>query len=391
MEDKGIILAAPGITKNGSTRVKGALAAGRGFAAALVGLLLLASCESIPGNKDGKKQTPFEQYLTAYCQAVERCTTSHGRVFPEVRVCKDFIRSAVECGFSHRDYTSGEAEISKYQWLGHSVTPCAKALQKVSCRNLLTEPPQACGELFSLESALGFGDRCSGRAWVCQNGLRCNSHGEGSCRYCGHTAGEGADCSSSAQSCDSSHYCETGSWQCAKQKGTGEQCAKDTECLSASCRRGVCTTVKRGDSCGANSPCSWYLICRDGVCQDRGSEGATCSNTSQCLNGLYCNGKCRPYSHCAYPTDYRCAFPEGSCMHAIYCDAPSFDCLQKVTPQAHCDRTDWACLGRLSCDWEPEVNTCQDRLPEGENCTVNSQCLSDLCNEHWNHCLDDEC
>jgi hypothetical protein len=91
------------------------------------------------------------------------------------------------------------------------------------------------------EPYLGAGESCAHDAYACDDDLYC-SPATSTCRP---VPGAGGDCADSSGECADGSYCDVDD-VCRAQRGGGQPCTEDEQCLSWECADGTCTE----DPCG---------------------------------------------------------------------------------------------------------------------------------------------
>ncbi|CAD8090466.1 unnamed protein product [Paramecium primaurelia] len=75
----------------------------------------------------------------------------------------------------------------------------------------------------------------------------------------------------------------------------GEGCSGDSDCLSNSCKSGVCLGLKLNQQCAGHQYCDVGYYC-DTYCKQQVQFEQSCQNDYQCTNNCVCNlGKCAYY------------------------------------------------------------------------------------------------
>jgi hypothetical protein len=328
---------------------------------------------------------PFERYLEARCAALERCADSHGRAFPNARVCRDRERALVDCGFEVRDPVFHRKVKLQWRWRGgETLDECVSWLDSATCDQVheLEHPP--CRDLLEIAEALGPGQACEGWEDVCQVDLVCAHPTEESdtCAVCLAAAAAGEACDPTQPACAAGLFCDAASARCAPLRHGGEGCAEDAQCRSGSCLTQGCRALAgRGGACAENADCGWELRCIGGACGDGLDEGAACAHSGECLGGLYCMyGACRAYSLCAeLQRDTPCPFPFDSCEYDSYCSPYTLTCDHMRASYSDCSYANWECLEDLFCDYEESPPGCEHRREDGADCQRDVECLSNLC------------
>ncbi len=229
---------------------------------------------------------------------------------------------------------------------------------------------------------------------ACGECEQCNVYG--SCTPIGRGLNDTDICSDSTiETCDGAGHCV---------KKDGQQCNANTECFSGNCVDGVC----------CNEPCEAPDVCENSTvtyfaCNVPGSIGTCTEKEKSCgamgCNGNACFGSCTRDAECN--TGYYCT--EGSCeakkINGNTCTAAnqcqSNNCVDNVCCSSDSCGTCEACNiegHQGSCFFvalNAQDDTCKNNgkvcdgsghcdLINGQNCTDNSQCLS-------NNCVDGAC
>lgn len=357
------------------------------MALALPALAMLA-CPDVTTPVDQEPTGPFEQYIHARCAALERCADSHGRAFPNARVCADHERSLVDCGYQVRDPVFGEKVALRWGWRGgDTLEACLAWLGSASCDQVHEVEHAACRDLMEIEGALGAGQACDEWADVCQVDLVCAYPvvDAETCAVCLEAAAQGEVCDAAQPACGEGLFCDDTTSRCASLRHGGDACEADAHCRSGHCSTRVCRALAgRGSSCGDNADCGWELRCIAGTCGDGLDEGAGCAHSGECLGGLFCvDGTCRAYSFCAtLDRDAACPFPFDTCEYDTYCSPYTLTCDYLRASYSECSYANWECLGDLFCDYEQSPPECEQRKEDGADCSQDRECLSNLCESY---------
>ena len=212
----------------------------------------------------------------------------------------------------------------------------------------------------------------------------------------------GASCSTGAQcqstfcvnnTCCSSTSCPTGQrcdissspGTCQPQKGIGDQCAKDTDCISGNCDP-------------TNETCQAPKTATPTVTPTPRNPGAPCSNSNQCPDGYVCSTDervCCTSASCASGESCKVSGSEGDCTAL-----PTATATPTVTPtlgsggQA-CDPNNPAacasgfctnnvccdeasCIDPDRCDIYGSEGVCSPPSQEGDPCQKNTDCEDPL-------------
>ncbi len=247
---------------------------------------------------------------------------------------------------------------------------------------------------------------------TCPTGQICNAQGHaGTCNLAptrtptptatptpqptGASCGSGPQCQSTncvdgiccaTASCPTGQRCDiTGSTgTCTTRKGIGDQCGKDTDCVTDNCdpNQGKCAAVKTATPTPTQTP---------------RNPGAPCGNSNQCPDGYVCSTDqrvCCTSDSC--PSGQSCTVSGslGDCTNiptptrtptmriggGIACNPSNPDCpdgssCDPVTGVC-CDTPD--CLAPDRCDIYGFAGSCVPPLPEGEACLFNTDCEDPL-------------
>ena len=81
------------------------------------------------------------------------------------------------------------------------------------------------------------------------------------------------------------------------KKLPGDDCTKNSECYSNSCKDKVCKGKKEGILCQSHFECNVGLACIEGKCQLQRKKNELCTEDFQCNNEMGCSqfGKCVKY------------------------------------------------------------------------------------------------
>ncbi|MEZ4311893.1 MAG: hypothetical protein R3F14_28010, partial [Polyangiaceae bacterium] len=272
-----------------------------------------------------------------------------------------------------------------------------------TCGNIAlgTDPDDECFGMFSCNGSgacalLANGTACTANGECstgnCVDGVCCNTACNSLCQSClGVKKGSGADgtCGSIAGFTDPDAECPgalvcNGAGLCELPNGSA--CAVGTDCVSNNCVDGVCcnttctatcnacTAAKKGSGGGP-----------DGVCAP--IEAGT-DPDSECFGTLSCGGA----SACALlsngtscTTGAECT--SGQCVDGVCCNTACNGLCQACTAVIKGNGTDGTC-GSISANLDPQdectgVLACNGsgtcRLPLGESCLVNTDCISNAC------------
>lgn len=200
------------------------------------------------------------------------------------------------------------------------------------------------------------------------------------------------------KSCDDGNPCtqndcsESTGFRCTNDSLSGEQtgCSSTETCVETLCVSGTCQSTELDDCCG-NDQCERGETCinceKDCICE----IGDSCTANSQCRSNNCVGGECKqPGDLCG---NNRCDTGEG-------CDTCSVDCACGIDYECINNQCELLC-GNGVCDSSEDCSSCSDdcgecKLSLGGNCTLASDCLSDIClhgvcRSNTSFCGDDFC
>ena len=230
----------------------------------------------------------------------------------------------------------------------------------------------------------------------CVDGYCCNNLCNGLCQACSFAkkgSGYNGNCGSIAATKDPDNECNpgecTGSGTCNQPQtpqANGSACASATQCLSGLCTDGVCcdsacnspcmacSTAKKGS--GTNGVCGYISAerdpdneCNGGVCDGAGVckfyNGASCTQTSQCLSNFCVDGRCCGnicMGNCqACSAAKKGGGSDGICGNIATNTDPDEECANsECNGSGACTATQWLAI-------------------DGEACVSGAQCLSGYC------------
>lgn len=202
--------------------------------------------------------------------------------------------------------------------------------------------------------------------------------------------------------------CATGI--CAETLPEGEGCTRSAECGELWCFAGMCVPpdavpARRavGEACRfelhgqtryASCGEDWCDLEGDGLCHTRFERGEVCSGYSSCARGLVCQGgTCIDYAlqtEAGTPCeDSATASLQCNPLYGLYCEmeegAASGTCArvaegQCVTSLLSVDDRQGCAVGEY-CAAEGTFGTCEPKLPDGQACIQDNQCMSGLCSD----------
>jgi len=213
---------------------------------------------------------------------------------------------------------------------------------------------------------------CQGGAWVAQAACA------GVLNYCLPETGECVDCVPDATECRSgvAHECnDDGAWQSLNSCS-----GPDINCAGCDL----------GEDCGANGDCD-SGFCVNGVCAECEPDQRTCQgNTPQlCLD----DGSWQNQSTCSGNTP-ACAPSTGQC---VQCLSGSRSCGNCNLGTQTCSNNSWGtCVGAPDLQTDEDhcgscTNDCgsdeciggQCRAPDGDPCSTDDDCISDICTTYY--------
>jgi hypothetical protein len=191
-------------------------------------------------------------------------------------------------------------------------------------------------------------------------------------------------------SCASDSDCNSGACnangECRNDGSTGSDCASSADCDSGICDPlgGICAECRAVPEMGCDFDTEY---CEDLICKPKGFEGDTCFFDNQCLSDI-----CNPFSGCSECDDH------GDCEANEYCSLDN-DCLPlepsgtpcvdpMVCESGLCDPIGLVCVDCVAfptpqgCDFDTEyceLTQCHEKGEEGDSCSLNDQCQSELC------------
>lgn len=191
----------------------------------------------------------------------------------------------------------------------------------------------------------GQGQSCSPYSQCCDPTTQCGPT-RTSAAACCRTDGQG--CQDKSECCGTS-VCTanaSGGKVCQECREKGAQCTNDSQCCDGtSCESGICAIpCAKGQECKtpAGSECArGKIVCEadgDATCESLAGKGESCSNDSECCDGLSCkNGVCK--------------LP---CVQNQVCTVPR--------AQGECSK------GKIQCDPTTGDATCKGPSPTKETC-----------------------
>ena len=232
---------------------------------------------------------------------------------------------------------------------------------------------------------------------------------EGVCRAYSE---RGAPC---ASGCARADYCDATTKVCLARKPAGATCAVGECDIGLQCAGATGSAVCRGpgqpgDSCTpfatVERTCALGLFCAgdgtfsSGTCTQRVGEGATCSTSAECQDGVLCVAAADGTATCARPLAEGAAcvpmptVGEPGCQLALSCDAASSRCRRLPQPEGH------ACTDEVDCQAAFDITAyycdlttrlCRRRAAVGEACVPqqppSASCADGICDQTSRTCV----
>ena len=178
---------------------------------------------------------------------------------------------------------------------------------------------------------------------------------------------------------------------------TTGNCTTSYQCCAGTCQTPPTTVPAGGDCSTTSSPsvCAAGTLCvvdpsGSGTCRAPVGAGGTCSNSTICANGLYCDlattQSCQPL----VPTGGTCNSQLGSqdCNGPQdVCDPNTSVCRPPLAVGAPCTNSSQTCVAYASCD--ATSGTCVERPAVGAACdaTNGPSCLAGNCDTGSSTCV----
>uniref|UniRef100_A0A7S4V5R6 Uncharacterized protein n=1 Tax=Ditylum brightwellii TaxID=49249 RepID=A0A7S4V5R6_9STRA len=210
----------------------------------------------------------------------------------------------------------------------------------------------------------------------------------------GYELMDGEDCNISICG-DSNKYCDSSVKMCLDKFDDGNPCLNGDSCESGICHLGFCRSCDVTDPTGS---CDSGKFCNAGSfnCVDKYNDGSACLTGHNCKSGICHLGFCRSCD---------VADPTGSCNSGKFCNAGSFNCVDKYNDGKAC-LTGHNCKSGIchlgfcrSCDVNNPVRscgsgkfcnagsfTCVNQYNNGIVCASGANCKSGSCGIHSWHC-----
>lgn len=251
----------------------------------------------------------------------------------------------------------------------------------------------------------------------CDSGQYCSGSSEGGPGACMDKGEAGAPCTAAEEcssavcgpdndcltACDSDDdcpdelfFCQPDSGGCDFGKANGTFCTGDDQCNSGICDL-TCTECVVGKGCGEGEYCN-VVVGGTNSCQPQKGLGEGCSLDTEC-ESFICDLAC---VECVAGT-----FPEG-CSSDEYCDSEflgSGNACKPKKPNGEgctvgsqcesgvCDLTCTECTVLKGCDDDEYcdatlfgVNSCQPKKSNGDGCVLDSECDSNICDFACTEC-----
>jgi hypothetical protein len=197
-------------------------------------------------------------------------------------------------------------------------------------------------------------------------------------------------------------YCNSSDSKCTKKAAIGATCSSSSNCLidegeDITCSSSKCTEwyyKSAGDACTTENECSYAegtisTVCTAGKCESVAS-GAACSDSRQCVDGLWCNFGTATTRSCGARIAAGADCRSGDVCAAGYsCSATtttSGKCVEwfSVAKGAQCSALNlFNCADGLTCDLT--TNTCIDSPTGGNDCGTAVCPTNQYCN------IDNDC
>ena len=181
--------------------------------------------------------------------------------------------------------------------------------------------------------------------------------------------------------CQSGHYCTQG--KCKAHVDAGGACFADIECAPGTyCNRisDTCVaTLADEAACGRGAECTSGFCIGFKCAAERLTSGQPCAGDSDCQNNLYCpqagslQGQCTPFVNAGGACEISQHFVNG-CKWGLTCVDKT--CQAAAGLGEAC--TDLPCVDTLRFYCSGTDDVCKLRRSEGEQCTVDPQCLMGL-------------
>lgn len=357
--------------------------------------------------------TPYEQFWSAYCQLLVRCSPQWGAVVPDVASCLAVYRQRTSCG--------GSGTLADPS----AVPACVAWIGQMACDQLAIWSNADCLRMFGATTTrAGLGQLCEDVS--CADGLYCHWATDNVCPVCRTLPARYQSCGiidNVYVPCGPEDYCTSfDAGTCNGRLSNGMACENDTQCESWFCRLGLCAAeVQRNQQCTADDRCHASLTCRGGICTDPGSSGIACSSYDGCQMAHACHrGVCAPLDPCT-PAQVGavCNYTPG-CTDGAWCnyDEAVNDCVANTPLNGLCtdhrecgenaDCIDVSgtrqCIARAGlggscaiaycvddtyCDYNASPQVCKAFKPNGVDCSSNWECQSYYCNTANHICADE--
>lgn len=310
---------------------------------------------------DGYMEYITSKYVQAFCDHAMRCPDG---AFQNVTECRSMVGSLFSIGVSSRMLWAMENGAKPNP---DQLDECMQTLNNGSCDQDLDAIP-ACRQIFT--GTIPTGESCS-FGWQCVSGF-CDTNN--SCQgVCATTKAAGA-------TCEENEECNP-----------GLVCNNDNKCGQPAARK------NQGDACKRDDQCKYGLYCLindsqnyTGTCQPWLDENDSCEVENQelkCGPGLGCNsetGKCQKVVIVGEGQACDEIHVCNSSQHLI-CGGSS--CIKLPQNGEPCFHQRFCWLGNY-CGVD---NQCHTLKEYGETCTVNQECVTELCDSQSHVCIYDPC
>lgn len=228
--------------------------------------------------------------------------------------------------------------------------------------------------------------------------------------------------------CDSGETCSNCSADCGAcdttKKELGAACSEDSQCESDNCSNGICCGAGV-ICCKSDGNCPSGSFCKSNyVCYYKKDNDASCSRGGECKGGYCVQGKCSSSS--AFCGNGKCESGEtcsncskdcgscgpvcgnGKCESGESCSNCSKDCgVCKKADGEYCDKSEecksgncqnyrccvkgkTCCFSHYHCGLDEycdqDRHYCLPDKPDGQKCTEDAQCLSNICGDEVKIC-----
>jgi hypothetical protein len=277
---------------------------------------------------------------------------------------------------------SAHVEANTLRYDAQKAQGCANDWAARACADWSTEPA-SCQRIVT--PAVSLGGNCYGGYPECAEGV-CRG---GACPRTCQVRGSTGDACITSSECQATLFCRpmTGSStasQCAAYSQSGMPCGFGQLCAPGLlCSLGICRPLPLAEQACVQGRCDESAFCvtgtDGGVCEERRTAGAACSDDTQCQPSLLCEAvsqRCvrslvgNMGEMCS--SQQRCP-PGGTCLieagqtHGV-CGAP------RRSGEACLIATD--CQSQLTCTAADGGLACLPRRPNGSTCSTSRDCLA---------------